>query len=158
MQKSDGNPTNEVIVTSLSVISSDLGPENVIAYDDDESKYFFSNFKPDNWIRFDFVNGQVLPTGYKIKSINGPPNYNHPRGWFIEGSNDGDKWEIIDTRNNNEDLNGQRFVCLFKITKKKDKKKFKSIRMRLNGPNWRKTNCLAIESFELYGTLYCNKV
>lgn len=70
---------------------------------------------------------------------------------MIQGSNDGENWETIDTRNNDSNLNGSRLVHSFEINNSKNK--FRFIRMILTS-NWKNTHNFAIESFEIYGSLY----
>ena len=93
-----------------------------------------------------------MPIYYAIRSIEGEALYYHPKSWVIEGSNDDKNWNEIDVRKEDSSLNGNRIVHTFKINH--SSQKFSSIRMRLINVNWKHTKNLAIESFEIYGTLF----
>ena len=101
------------------------------------------------------VNHPIKLNGYSIQSnshsINGP----HLKSWVIEGSNDDQsnkKWEEIDARNNNNDLNGLYKFYYFKISKKSQS--FRYIRLRMTDKNYRNDFYLGLTKIELFGDLY----
>lgn len=49
---------------------------------------------------FDFKYRKVRPNYYSIRSCDG----SHLKNWVIEGSNNQDYWEILDTRNDETSL------------------------------------------------------
>lgn len=143
----------EIIITSSSYYPG-YPPSGVIEYDN-KNKWFHSNDKPNNWICFDFNEYKVIPSSYKIRSSHYGENLFNPRSWVIEGSNDKNKWEVLDDENNSPFLNGSYFVHLFSIENDYPDG-YRYIRMRLTGTNWFKnddSNYMMLDSFELYGQL-----
>ena len=127
-------------------------PNNVILYDD-LGKRFYSGREKNCSICFDFKDNRVIPTDYTIRSIAWMPNSCHPKSWVIEGSNNKLNWEIIDEKVNCPLLNGSSIVKTFSVDNK-SKKEYRFLRMRLTGANWQGKSYLALESFEIYGTLF----
>lgn len=148
--RSKGNIEDEVIVSCSNKYCDTHGPDNAILFD--QNKYFCSNGDSNSWISFDFKDHRVIPTYYSIKSGPYPPNTHHPKTWVIEGSNDNEHWNIINEQDCCSRLNGKNLVHAFMI-KNPNSKRFKYLRMRQTGPNWANCNFLAIDSFEIFGTL-----
>ena len=96
---------------------------NLIQYDQSKINNSYYNFfsqnpssESDSWIEFDFVNRRINLTSYTIRSdCNSRNCYTKPKSWRIVGSNDHDKWTVLDHKENNSDLNGRnkqhRFEC-----------------------------------------------
>ncbi|KAK8840521.1 hypothetical protein M9Y10_030729 [Tritrichomonas musculus] len=57
------------------------------------------------YIEFDFVNRKINMTSYTIRTAYNPKNAYHPKTLKMIGSNDHINWEIIDMRENNDELN-----------------------------------------------------
>lgn len=119
----------------------------------DQSKTFYSRDEENSWICFDFNEHRIIPSHYTIGSRNWGRNSNHPKSWVIEGSEDNEKWDKIDEEIDCSFLNGKSLVHSFEMNNQINKK-FKFIRMRSTGPDWRGKNVLAFESFEIYGKLF----
>lgn len=100
---------------------------NIIDYDEKNNNYYINHFnytpnKNDGFIEFDFGERIVNLKSYSIKRkpVDLKPHslFNfecNPKSWEICGSNDGVNWEIIDSRCDDNSLNGSsneiRFEC-----------------------------------------------
>ena len=148
--KSSGKIENEMNATASSYCNDILGPFNATIFDD-QTKYFHSRDLSNSWICFDFKEHRVIPTKYTIKSEYrcGPNNY-HPKNWVIEGSEDGNSWEILDEEKDCSYLNDQSVHHTFDI-KNQSSKEFRFIRMRQTGKNWHNDDYLIFDSLEIYG-------
>ena len=101
------------------------------------------------------MNHPIKLNGYSIQSNGSGSNYYHLKSWIVEGSNDSQpnqKWEEIDTRINNYDLNGCYKVNYFKISK--NPTSFRYIRLRMIDKNYYNNYYLALTKLELFGDLY----
>ncbi|KAK8897607.1 hypothetical protein M9Y10_015568 [Tritrichomonas musculus] len=87
---------------------------NLIQYDQNNIDNYYHNWslnKPssesDSWIEIDFMNRKINLTSYTIRTAgNGTNSCYNPKSWRIVGSNDHDKWTILDHVENNAYLNG----------------------------------------------------
>ena len=153
-QQCGGNVYKEGIVnvTASGCFSPGSEPENVVDLGSDA--HFCSNSAPDSWIRYDFKKWRMTPTSYSIRSYSGGPGYNHPKSWVLEVSNDGidGSWEVVDTRENNKDLNNSLVTCNFEITAPPSGA-FRFVRLRQTGKNHCGYDELEICAFELFGAL-----
>ena len=116
--------------------------------------WFSENPDEYQWIQIDMMNHPIQLNGYSIQSNDGGGNNEHLKSWVIEGSNDQEsnkKWEEIDRRINNNDLNGRYKVNYFQILKKS--KSFQYIRLRMIDKNHGNTHFLGLIKFELFGDL-----
>lgn len=102
----------------------------------------------DSWICFDFNEHKVIPTNYKIKSIDASANSCHPKSWKIQGSNDKNSWENLHESYNDSCLNGHKAVRMYPINSEQSKE---FIRTRITNKNW--NDNIAVNSFEIYGKL-----
>lgn len=141
---------NKIVFSASSEEMCFYGPDNVS--ESSNYSYFHSKDLQNSWICIDFVDNQIIPTSYEIKTYPYAANDQHPKSWVIEVSNDNSSWFIVDEINNCSYLNRRSVSHTFKI-KNQTSQKFRYIRMRLTGPNWLGKNSLAIKSFEVYGTL-----
>ena len=78
----------------------------------------------------------------------------HPKSWVLEVSNDGRQgsWEVVDSRENNEDLNDRHVIRDFAISAPPSGA-FRLVRLRLTGKNHMETDRLVISALELFGAL-----
>ena len=135
-----------VEVTASSVSSNSYQAKNAVELGTDS--FFQSNSEPTPWICYDFKRQRVTPTSYSIRTV----ACCCPRSWALEVSNDGEKWEAVDTRNNNEDLNAEYVTHNFAISAP-PRGSFRFIRLRQTGKNHNGNDYLAITSLEVFGTL-----
>lgn len=140
---------NSIEITS-SQPNNNFVANNVILYNDVEKS--FSSSGENTFICFDFKDFRVIPKNYSIRSWKSGKNCSHPRGWVIEGSNDNNKFEIIDEQRDCPLLNGISITHTFDIENPQNKS-FKFLRIRSIMPDWHNTNNLDIDSIEFYGGL-----
>jgi hypothetical protein len=114
------------------------------------SSTFISSNQANQWICYDFGDSRIKPTHYSIRSRYdyGSGNY-HPKSWVIEGSVDCNQWEEVDRCDNNDDLLAQNVVRLFTVTHCSE---YRSVRLRLTGPNHYGNNYLVISGFDIFGS------
>lgn len=102
-------------------------------------------------ICFEFKKYFIIPSHYIIRSYFSHPN-DHLKNWVIEGSIDGNYWDLLDEQKNCSFLNGPNFIHLFPISQFKGKS-FKYIRIRQTGVTWSNRNYLLMNTIELFGKL-----
>lgn len=109
---------------------------------------FCSKSEPNSWFCYDFINYRVKISHYSIQSNgNGGERNRHPQNWVIEGSNDENKWEIIDSRSNEKSLSRISTSNTFEIKNNDINKYFRYIRIRQTGSN---SNPSTYDQYELY--------
>lgn len=93
---------------------------------------------------------------YSLKTGSDSPNGRHLKSWCIEGSQDGEKWDEIDHRENESSLRSSYKVSTFTNNKKKNEF-YKFIRLCQTGPSWYNNNDshnqFEISLIEFYGQL-----
>ena len=145
-----------VDVTASSTNGAAFAPRNVADLDGDS--IYCSNDVLDTWICYDFKQMRVTPTSYSIRShCHGYPGYFNLKSWVLEVSNDGDVWDVVDSRNDNYELDDENVTCNFQIPEGRCKSKYRFIRIRQTGPNHRTKLTLyyvTMSSFEVFGRLY----
>lgn len=130
--------SHQIKITSSSEERSSHSPLKVISHDDGD-KYFKSKDEP----------YYVCPTDYTIGTTN---NAFKLKNWVIEGSMDGSKFTIIDTKNNCNLTQVDDTVLHFNITNN-ESDIFKFIRLRITDRNWSNNYRIRLNSFEIYGKL-----
>ena len=112
--------------------------------------WFQSDGESNSWICYDFKDLRVAPTGYSIRTT----LQCHLRSWVFEVSNDGrdGSWLVVDTRDNNEDLNDQRVTRNFAISAPTHGS-FRFVRLRQTGKNHHGCDTLELSALEVFGTL-----
>lgn len=133
--------------------NNNFDANNVILFNDVEKS--FSTSGENSFICFDFKDYRVIPKNYSIRSWKSGQNSSHPRGWVIEGSNDNNKFEILDEQRDCPFLNGSSITHTFDIENPQNKS-FRFLRIRSIMPDWNNTNNLDINSIEFYGGLTYN--
>ena len=141
-----------VNVTTNSVCSS-YQPKN--AADLGTTSQYWSDFRPNAWICYDFKERRVIPKSYSVMSGDWERDFCHLKSWVIEVSNDGtaNSWTQIDCRRRNNDLNGEFALCNFKIPRVPSEG-FRFFRLRQTGKSHDHHNGFALSSLEIFGTLF----
>ena len=133
---------------------------NLIKYDSSHINDFFRNSQgylsikeSDGWIEFDFVKHKVNLSSYTIRTSSSGPNFAyHAKSWRIVGSNDRNKWELIDRQVNNSSLNDKyrqhRFLC------EQNQKFYQYIRY-IQDDSWisNRSYCIWLTCFEFFGSI-----
>ena len=114
------------------------------------SSDYSSDDLPNQWICYDFKQRRVVLTNYSIRTV----DVAYPKSWVLEASKDGskDSWEVVDSRENNEDLRGSWLTRNFTISSHLHET-FRFVRLRQTGKNHAGDDILAISSLELFGAL-----
>ena len=149
----DGNVHEKgvVNVTASSFLGGDK-PENVV--DLWSRSEFCSNPSPNSWICYGLGEWRVTPTSYSIRSYGRGPGGEHLKTWVLEASNDGseDSWAVVDSRENNSDLNSSYVIRNFAISAPPSEV-FRFIRLRQTGKNHKGNDYLYLSALELFGAL-----
>lgn len=106
-----------------------------------------------SWWMVDFKEMSVSLTGYSLKTYTEPgTGYPHLQSWIIEGSNDKEHWERIDTQEPNNYLKGSGYSKMFELSR--PTMPFRYFRLMSNGPNHEGSYYLLLSSIEFFGTIY----
>ncbi|OHT08255.1 hypothetical protein TRFO_23261 [Tritrichomonas foetus] len=144
------NKISSIIKVSSSPFNPQNPPENAIDFAKEDSKYFESNDQEGSWIMLDFGKMRVSVTHYALKTWFWGPNFQHLKSWTLEGSDDGNEWAELDSRDNEDSLNDalafRRFKCQINVS-------CRYIRLRSTDTDHSGTNLLILNTFELYGRL-----
>ena len=128
------------------------GMKYIVEFSDYESNYCSKNV-PEPWFCIDFEKRSVYVTNYTFRTYAfGGKNYFHPKSWVVEASMDGKQWMTIDTRVDNQDLNGASKTKTFSIPRDRVHRA-RYVRVRSTGPNHNGKNHLVCAGFEVFGTL-----
>ena len=141
-----------VNVTASGCLRDSWKPENAV--DLGSNSFFASKDSPNSWICYDFKERRVTPTSYSIMSYGCGPGNNQPKSWVLEVSNDGseDSWVVVDSRENNNDLNGKLLTHNFAISTRLSGA-FRFVRLRQTGKTHYGRDHLCLSALELFGTL-----
>ena len=95
----------------------------------------------------------MIPTSYSVRSVRKGPGNEHPRSWVLEVSNDGigGSWVVLDSRENNSDLNDHFVTHNFSLTPHLGAYRF--VRLHLTGKNHFGNHQLIIAALEIFGAL-----
>lgn len=155
-----GNVHNKGIVelTSSSQYSGSCLPKYAVDLNNKGTKFASSN-EANSWLQYDFKNRKIRPTHYTITSESRGKGELHPQFWVIEGSNSGEEWKILDSRNNITILNGKSITHTFNIQENLGKDEYyRYLRIRQTGLNARNDqsnngNILAFSALEYFGSM-----
>ena len=140
-----------VNVTASSVVSSAF-PKN--ATDLETRSFFISKPNSNSWICYDFKERRVLPTSYSVKSYDCGPGGWNLKSWVLEVSQNGSDWTVVDSRNDNHDLDDSLVTRNFTISQS-PKEAVQFIRLhQLANQNGNHQLCIA--ALEIFGTLSSN--
>jgi hypothetical protein len=103
-----------------------------------------------NWICYDFGERWITPTHYAIRSYVGDPGSNHLKSWLVETSVDGDTWQEVDHRQDNDELNRTYAARTFTIARAAS---CRLIRLVNIGRNHFGYDCLMVTAWEIFGSL-----
>lgn len=145
------NENIKVESSSINNSSESFVPSNCTLFES-QSNVFASNDLPNSWISFNFGKYRIIPNCYTIRSSQHKMNALHLKSWVIEGSNDNENWTILDTRQNDNFLNGNSNMATYNINNESCKS-FYCLRLRMTGPNHGNNNILYFHSIEFYGGL-----
>lgn len=146
-----------VEVTTSSDRQNDSSRKAKFAVEFDNRNGWFCTAKDNEnnmWLQYDFKEKKVRPTHYAIRSKPYNSGDRHPRFWVIEGSNDGNEWKTLDSRNDINDLNGKNIIHVYEIQEKLEKNEFyKCLRIRQTGKNAANNYYFGFSSLEYFGSI-----
>ena len=147
--KTGGNiHDNGTIEISSNSINGSYHPKNSVDYQNTKNIYHSNESKKDAYVRFDFKDRAIQVSSYSIQSASG--NTIHLKNWAIEVSDDGQKWQEIDRRTNNSELNGLGLKSRFDVNNPQ-KKFYRYLQLRQTGEAWYRWIGFAL--IEFYGKL-----
>jgi hypothetical protein len=132
-----------VEITASSIDHRSSRPPKIIA-DYDHNDTFTTNNSANSWIRVNFMNRSIKPMSYVLRV----GDWNRPKNWVLEGSNDRISWIELDRRENTDLPNFA--VRRFPVAKSEE---VRMIRLRQTGKNANGSDYLTIGSFDVSGTL-----
>jgi hypothetical protein len=103
-----------------------------------------------NWVCYGFKERGIAPTHYTIRTNWSDPGGAHLKSWLVETSVDGDDWQEVDHREDNEQLNGSRFTGTFAVAGSGE---CRFIRLVTIGRNHCESDQLVISAWEIFGSL-----
>jgi hypothetical protein len=110
----------------------------------------------DGWFQVDFKDRRLVMTHYAIhNSVYWVREHDFLKTWTVEGSNDGTKWSVIDSRTNDETLHGKEKVQALFVCNGDTNHAFRFIRLYQRGVSHDPSNYhFLISQFEVFGILY----
>lgn len=141
-------------ITSNSINGDIFKPENVLNYDSDNT--YANNNDLNSFLIFDLIDQKIQIQSYIIKS----PSYKdhdpfYLKSWVLEVSHDKNIWETIDSRSNDNALNGPNVVCVFNLPNITNDY-YRYIRLRQTGCAWTDQKCpyiFGIKYIDFYGRI-----
>lgn len=152
-QQNSDDFENEVEITASSYRTERSRPQNAADFTDDD-KYFGSKNLKGSWLCYNFKNRKVKPSYYSIKSWQNPKGNHHVKSWEIQASNDEKEWKVLDSRSDENSLDGSNLSKTFDIRFINNSNEFyKYIRIVQVGLNTGGTLYLNIQSLEFFGDI-----
>jgi hypothetical protein len=115
------------------------------------TSYWYSRSSANSWIQFDFKNREVFINRYALKPHNGTMNW--PVQWTLAGSRDGTVWELIDSRNTRELVQGldtKMFDC---SNQSHEPRFYRYIRLTQTGHTSSGEHYFVLTNVEFFGSL-----
>lgn len=159
-EKCGGNVSDKGIVKVTSLSETTSLAKNVVDLQNNRN-YFQSRNQQNTWLQYDFIENRIIPTHYSIRTRH-DYDMDHPRNWVIEGSNTGgnneNEWVILDSRQNDTELNGKNVSYTFDIEPTQGNEKgFRYLRIRQTGVESSNGNWLTFSALEYFGIFIENK-
>lgn len=94
---------------------------NLLLFEYKDANSIYTNRKhhltiDDAWIEYDFGKRKINMKSYSIRTSYYLKDCFHPKSWKFMGSNDHQNWELIDIKENNDELNGPQRTSRFECT------------------------------------------
>jgi hypothetical protein len=101
-------------------------------------------------IEFDFLEQEVLLTHYTLKTYSSPKGFSHLKSWQLTGKSPNGTWAAIDSREDNDDLNGRwhysTYLCGSPL-------QVNAVRLTQTGPNHHGDHYMQLTNVEFFGTI-----
>lgn len=126
--------------------------ESIVEYSNSSGWIHINGTPSPRWLQIDFKSRKIKINSYVIKTaIQNEGNKKHIRSWKLEISNDGNKWEKIDQRDDVSELNGINKMKSFNVST--EHMPFRFIRIITDKNNWYSSDGFEIGKLELFGEL-----
>ena len=140
----------------VTVRVSELGggdPQKVIRLNEmsDSSDCWTKNL-PDSSFTIDFHDKFIKPNYYSIQTYYRGPKWAHLKSWEILGSNDLEKWDLLDRKENINSLNKSFAIVSYPIQVDR-LQSYRYLRIKIAGPNHRNNNILDLNRIEFFGSI-----
>jgi len=143
-----GGNVDERGVVALTA-ETEFAPRDAVDLADAATMYLSLN-GPGQWLCLDFKERRVRPSHYALRSANQAKGWCHPRSWALEVSADGAGWTEVDSRSENDDLDGRSLVKAFPVRLTGEGR---FVRLRLTGKDHNGSDVLALSALELFGAI-----
>jgi len=104
-----------------------------------------------NWFQLDFENQRLQITGYTFEVFETASKAQPMRSWIVLGSNDEEKWEIIDEKRHDEEQCVKKKFPYFPV---KISQPYRFIRYVMTDSNANNRNIMVLKSIEVFGSLH----
>jgi hypothetical protein len=151
-EQHQGNPHDKGVieVTASGCLDTAKFPAKNVAVPLEKSNFVSVNARG-QWVAYNFKDKRVEITHYGVRSrFDGFKNCNNLKDWVVEVSNDEKEWIVIDSQNDNTDLNGNNMSKGYEVEARKE---WKFVRLRQTGVSHSGKNYLVISGFEIFGSL-----
>lgn len=153
------NESNGNVFEKVRLTSSDLYDKldyrqlkNIVDLDNKEN-YFHSANIQNAFVCYEFNDIKVRPLYYSIRSRHDFPKGNsNPMNWVMEGSDNGQRWALLDSQKNVTILDGPNLSHTFKMKYHYDQF-FKYLRIRQTGISSHGQHYLVISALEFFGEI-----
>jgi hypothetical protein len=151
-----GNVHDQNVVEVTSPKPENPGDVGKNVADMESASYFYSVYRHrsadiphtrNNWVCYDFKKRRIVPTHYTVRTSLGRA---HLKSWLVETSADGQTWQEVDHRENNEQLNHPNCAGTFAVAGGVE---CRFIRLVNIGKNHNNNDTLMISAWEIFGTL-----
>ena len=108
-----------------------------------------SDNEPNSWFIVHFHRHLISITHYSMRTQSNH-GCEHPKSWKIEGSLDGENWNLIDEKNEYTELSGANILRTFRAT---NRGRYSYFRVNQTGINSSGSNYFDLGKIEFFGTL-----
>lgn len=123
--------------------------QNLLKLDNFHNIWYSKN-TPDQFALIDFSPYMICPNKYYIRTSGGNKGSGHLCNWTLTASNDMNKWDLLDRKLDNEDLNGGYKSASYNCD---CQEYYRYIRIQQVGYNLRNDFSMTLSCIELYGQL-----
>lgn len=151
-KKYNGNVVERGLV-SLDYQRTGLGNLSQIT-DSENTKHVrcYSFYTNEVFITFDFKEKRVNLSDYTIRTNSSKAENSHLKSWKIRGSNDGQTWNELDYRFNDDSLNSTFAMKKFHV--KSNDETYQYLQLITDEADWDGIYQIYITNIEFYGTLF----
>jgi hypothetical protein len=113
--------------------------------------YVLSRSNAEAYFQVDLGRHTFKPSQYTLRAASGSGGGHYLRSFVFKGSKNGQDWQTLDARTDDNKINGAYAVHTYQIDRCQNFYRF--FRVQLTGRTSSRKNCLCISNFEIYGQL-----